>query len=172
MLGTAFSYKCYLSPVLKIHLFRTFTCPIIRSGLSSFALKTNQLYSLIIFHRKILKSFLSLSKTAATLAIHFILGELPIEGKLHRDVFFLFYSVWTNGQSKIHQIVKYLLSMASKNSITWCSFLRDLSTKYNMKDPLDCLYEDPPSRSEYREYILTKITSYYEKKVRTRSNDK
>ena len=123
LLGAAFSYKCHLSPVLKIHLFRTFTCPIIRSGLSSFALRTNQLSPLTIFHRKILKSFLSLSKTAATPAIHFMLGELPIEGKLHRDVFSLFYGVWTNEQTKIYQIVKYLLSMASKNSRTWCSFL-------------------------------------------------
>ena len=128
LLGAAFSYKCHLSPVLKIHLFRTFTCPIIRSGLSSFALRTNQLSPLTIFHRKILKSFLSLSKTAATPAIHFMLGELPIEGKLHCDVFSLFYGVWTDEQTKIYQIVKYLLSMASKNSRTWCSFLRDLST--------------------------------------------
>ena len=52
LLGAAFSYKCHLSPVLKIHLFRTYTCPIIRSGLSSFALRTNQLSSLAIFHSK------------------------------------------------------------------------------------------------------------------------
>ena len=166
LLGAAFSYKCHLSPVLKIHLFRTFTCPIIRSGLSSFALRTNQLSPLTIFHRKTLKSFLSLSKTAATPAIHFMMGELPMEGKIHRDVFSLFYSVWTNEQTKIYQIVKYLLSMASKNSRTWCSFLRDLSSKYNMRDPLDFLAEDPPSRSEYKEYILTKITSFHEKELR------
>ena len=43
LLGAAFAFKCHLSPVLKIHLFRTFTCPIIRSGLSSFALRTIQL---------------------------------------------------------------------------------------------------------------------------------
>ena len=43
LLGAAYSYKCLLSPVLKVHLFRTYTCPIIRSGLSSFSLSTNQL---------------------------------------------------------------------------------------------------------------------------------
>ena len=78
----------------------------------------------------------------------------------------LFYSVWTKENTKIYQIVKYLLSMASKNSRTWCSFLRDLSSKYNMRDPLDFLAEDPPSRSEYKEYILTKITSFHEKELR------
>ena len=155
-----------LSPVLKIHLFRTYTCPIIRSGLSSFALSTNQLASLGIFHRKTLKSFLNLSKTAATPAIHFMIGKLPVEGKIHRDVFALFYSVWTNENTKIYQIVRYLLSTASENSHTWCAFLRDLAKKYEMRSPLECLATDPPSKSEYKEYVLTKITAHYERELR------
>ena len=39
LLGPAFSFKCLLSPSVKIHLFRTCTCPILQSGLSSFALR-------------------------------------------------------------------------------------------------------------------------------------
>ena len=35
-----------------------------------------------------------------------------------------------------------------------------------MRDPLDCLAKDPPSRSEYKDYILTKITSFHEKELR------
>ena len=41
MLGPAFAFKCLLSPVVKIHLFRTYTCPILRSELSSFSLRTS-----------------------------------------------------------------------------------------------------------------------------------
>ena len=37
LLGPVFSFKCILSPLVKIHLFRTCTCPILRSGLSSFS---------------------------------------------------------------------------------------------------------------------------------------
>ena len=166
LLGPAFSQKCLLSPLLKIHLYRTYACPIIRSGLSSFALSSAQLGPLTILHRKKLKSFLSLSKTAATPAIHFILGELPLEGKIHRDVFSLFFSVWTNPDTKIYQIVKYLLEMASENSHTWCAHIRFLSQKYNMWDPLSCLSRDPPTKSEYSEYVATKITAYFEQELR------
>ena len=166
LLGPALSYKCYLSPVLKIHLFRTFSCPIIRSGLSSFALRSTQLAPLAIFHRKTLKSFLSLSQSAATPAIHFMLGELPMEGKLHRDVFSLFYSVWKNPDTKIYQLVKYLLTASPLNSVTWSTNLKRLSVKYDMMDPLACLSRDPPSRSEYKEYVLTKITAHYEHELR------
>jgi hypothetical protein len=38
-LGAGFSYQCLLSPVLKLHIFRAFTCLVARSGLSSFALR-------------------------------------------------------------------------------------------------------------------------------------
>ena len=93
LLGAGFSFKCFLSPVVKLHIYRTYTCPIIRSGLSSFSLRTLQLEPLILFQRKTLKSILKLSITAPTPSIHFLAGELPIEGKLHKDIFSLFFSI-------------------------------------------------------------------------------
>ena len=171
MLGTAFSQKCYLSPVLKIHIYRTFTSPIIRSGLSSFAFSSSQLAPLALFHRKTLKSFLNLSKSAPTPAVHFILGELPIEGRIHRDMFSLFYSVWSNPNSKIYLVVKYLLSNAPENSRTWSAHIKYLSNKYKMWDPVDCLKRDPPRKSEYKEYVNTKIATYFEKHLRTAATE-
>ena len=56
--------------------------------------------------------------------------------------------------------------MAPENSHTWCAHIRTLSMKYKMWDPLVCLFRDPPSKSEYREYVLTKITAYYEHELR------
>ena len=81
MLGAAFSFKCLLGPLVKIHLFRTFTCPITRSCLSSFSLRTNQMSPLSLFHRKTLKGILSLSKTAPTPAYIFSLVSYPWRGK-------------------------------------------------------------------------------------------
>ena len=134
MLGAAFSYKCLLSPLVKIHLFRTFTCPIILSGMSSFAFRTTTLQPLAIFHRKTLRGILHLSKSSNIPALHFMLGELPLEGKIHRDVFSLFFSVWSNPQTKIYQIVKYLLENSSENSRTWSVHIRYLSKKYGLAD--------------------------------------
>ena len=64
MLGPAFAYKCLLSPTVKYHLFKTYTSPIIRSGLASFSLRFETLKPIIIFHRKILRGILSLSKNS------------------------------------------------------------------------------------------------------------
>ena len=72
-------------------------------------------------------------KTAPTPAIHFLLGELPMEGKVHSDMFSLFFSVWSNPDSKIYDILKYLLSTSSDNSRTWAIKLRHISQMYGME---------------------------------------
>jgi hypothetical protein len=166
MLGSAFAYKCQLSPVVKLHLFRTYTCPILRSGLSSFSLRTTLLQPLAIFHRKTLRGILTLSKSSNIPALHFLTGELPMEGKVHRDLFSLFFSVWENPNSKIYQIVKYLLEHSSDTSRTWSVHLRYLSQKYGLPDPSECLKVDPPTKSQYKEDVQTKICAYIEKELR------
>ena len=63
LLGPAFAFKCMQSPLVKMHLFRTFVCPVLRSGLSSFVLRTEQMSPISVFHRKILKAFLHLQQS-------------------------------------------------------------------------------------------------------------
>ena len=99
VLGPAFAYKCLLSPAAKLHIFRTFVCPILRSGLSTFVLTEKISEPLCIFQRKVLRAALKLSKNAANCALFFLCGELPIEGKIHRDVFSVFYSIWANPET-------------------------------------------------------------------------
>ena len=46
---------------------------------------------------------------------------------------------------------------AAENSRTWSIHLRHLCRKYGLKDPLEYLKYDAPSRSQFKEDILTKI---------------
>ena len=62
--------------------------------------------------------------------------------------------------------MKYLLETSCDNSRTWSAHIKHLSRKYELEDPLVCLSKDPPSKSVYKEHILTKITAYYEKTLR------
>ena len=109
--------------------------PILRSGLSSCVLRTNMIEPVAIFHRKTLRGILNLSKYSTTPTIYFLLGELSIEGKIYRDIFSLFYSIWMNAESKIFMITKSL----GNNSRTWVAHVRHLSKLYNLPDPLECL---------------------------------
>ena len=169
LLGIGFAYKCFLNPVLKLHIFKTYVSPILLSGLSSFALRSSQIEPLAVFHRKTLKSFLKLSSTAPTPAIHFLTGELPIEGKLHRDTLMLFHNVWINPETKIFQIIKYLLETSPENSRTWAIYVRRLCKKYELSDPLQYLSQNPMSKIAWKQLITTKITAHYEKHLRSLS---
>ena len=105
--------------------------------------------------------------SAPTPSVHFLCSELPIEGKIHKDMFSLFYSVWNNPESKIYKIVKYLLQMSSENSRTWSNHIKYLSKMYEMEDPLTCLNMDAPDKSSYKKYVSDKITSFHERELRT-----
>ena len=110
---------------------------------------------------------MNLSRTSNIPALYFLLGELPIEAKIHRDIFSLFYGVWSNPDCKIYSIVKYLLENSSENSRTWAIHLRHLCRKYRLSDPLEYLKYDAPSKSQFKEDILTKICAFYENELRT-----
>ena len=90
-----------------------------------------------------------------------------MEAKLHRDIFVLFFCVWSNPDSKIYQIVKYLLDNSPENSRTWSLHLRHLCQKYELTDPLEWLRLDPPSKSTFKENILTKISAHHERGLRS-----
>ena len=94
-----------------------------------------------------------------------------MEARIHRDVFSLFYNIWCNPQAKIYAIVKYLLENCSDNSHTWARHLANLAHMYDIEDPIVTLGRNPPTKSEYSRYILTKITVYHEKQLR-RKGDK
>ena len=158
--------KCLLSPSLLLHVFRTYICPIARSGLSVMTLRENHLAPLAIFQRKILRSFLRLSEKAPIPALHFLTGEIPIIAKIHRDVFGLFFNVWINPQTKVHDIVKYLLESAPTNSNTWSIHLKNLAVMYEIEDPFALITKKPPSKEAFKTHISAKITSYWEKALR------
>ena len=100
LLGPAFAQKCLLNPLLKLHIFRMYSDPIVRCGLSSMALRNTQMETINKFQRKILRAFLSLSDKSPIPGIHFIFGEISLEAKIHRDVFSVFFSVLKNPKAK------------------------------------------------------------------------
>ena len=66
----------------------------------------------------------------------------------------------------MYEIVKYLLEHSSENSRTWSAHIRHLSKRYGLEDPLLCLRKDPPTKSQYKEMVNTKITLYFENILR------
>ena len=74
LLGAAYSYKCMLSPVTQVY-----NLPVLLSGPSSLPIRPSDINPLKIFHNKTMRGFLKLSQSSPIPALHFLLGEPPIE---------------------------------------------------------------------------------------------
>jgi hypothetical protein len=96
LLGPAFAYKCLLSPLVQIHLWRTYHLPVLVSGLSALPIRPTTIKPMAVFQNKIMRGILKLSNTSPIPAIYFILGELPVEGILHINTLSIFHNIWSN----------------------------------------------------------------------------
>ena len=83
LLGAAYSYKCMLSPLVQVHLWKTYNLPVLLSGLCSLPVRPVHMKAISTFHNKVLRGFLKLSSSSPIPALHFLLGEQPIEALLH-----------------------------------------------------------------------------------------
>ena len=171
LLGPGFSYKCQLSPILKLHLYRTFVCPVLRSGISTFVLTKTLMEPLNVFQRKVLKGILKVSNQASTSALYFLTGELPIEAKIHKDIYSLFFSVWLNPNTKIYSIIKYILKNTNNMSRTWSNYVRYLCKQYGFEDPSSWLQSDPPKKSIFKTDIDIRIRAYHENELRLKATN-
>ena len=124
-----------------------------------------------IFHRKSLRSFLSLSDRSPVPALFFLFGELPLSAKIHRDVFSLFYGIMSNPKTTVYKIVRYLLEEAPNNSRTWSIYVRNLAKQYGLADPLDMMNQELMSKENFKEMVTTKISAYHEEQQRNRATN-
>ena len=114
------------------------------------------------FHHKLLRGILKLSPVSPIAPLYFLLGELPIEAALHMDMFTLFRNIWTNPQTKIHEIAKYLLMMSDSSSLTWSAHVRLLFELYNLPDPLTLLSSQPWPKEKWKMFTNTAVTAHHE----------
>ena len=124
LLGNIFSYKCKLSPVVSLHVGSIYVNPVLRSGLAALPIRPPIIKTVTSFHNKILRGILKLSPRSPLAPLYFLLGELLIEAFLHQDILTLFWIIWANPQTKIHDIMKYLLIQSDSSSLTWSNHLR------------------------------------------------
>ena len=169
LLGPAFSFKCLLSPAVQVHLWRTCCFPSLLSGLPALPIRPTHMKSLEIFQRKILRGLLKLSKSSPIPALHFLLGELPVEAVLHIRTLGLFHNMWSNPTSTVFGMVEYILKMCRDNSTTWANHLQILCLKYDLPPPLALLQTQAWPKSQWDTLVKTKVTIWHERALRIQS---
>ena len=166
LLGPAFSFKCLLSPLVQIHIWRTCCLPVLVSGLPALPIRPNNMKPLEIFHNKTMRGFLKLSQSSPIPALHFLLGELPAEGVLHIRTLSLFHNIWSNPDTTVHAMVMYILKMCDSKSTTLSNHFQLLCLQYGIPSPLSLLQSPPWAKQEWNTYVKIRVTTWHEKKLR------
>ena len=162
LLGNIFAFKCKISPQVLLHVWTLYVSPVLRSGLAVLLIRPGIMKTLSSYQNKILRGILKLSAHSPVAPLYFLLGELPIEAVLHMDILTLFWCIWSNPQTKIHEIVKYLLMMADSKSLTWSAHLRLVFQLYKLPDPLMLLNSQVWPKDRWRVTVKTMIASHHE----------
>ena len=169
MLGPVFLYKCKLSPTVQTHLWRVYIKPVLTSGLASLPIRPANLQPIIVFHHKILRGFFKLSPYSPTAPLYFLLGELPIEATLHLDLFSLFWTIWSNPQTTVHNVVKYVLKMSTDSSLTWSVHVRLLTQLYGLPDPLSLMESNLWTKQSWKDLCVTRVRAQHERNLRSKA---
>ena len=80
--------------------------------------------SLNIFQNKVMRGFLKLSNSSPVPSLYFLLVELPAEGIVHMRTLTIFHNIWSNPDTTVYKIVKYILTMCDSSSTTWSNQLQ------------------------------------------------
>ena len=172
LLGPAFAFKCLLSPVLQLHLLQTCCLPVLLSGLPALPVRPAHTKSLQLFHNKVMRGFLKLSKSSPIPALHFLLGELPAEAVLHIRTLSLLHNISSNQSYTVNAVVKYILMMCKENSVTWSNHTQLLCKKYGLPSPLSLLKSTTPvSKLSWSTLVKTNVTVWHEHHLRRESEN-
>ena len=170
-LGNIFAYKCKLSQAVQYQTWSVFIKPVLRSGLSALPLRPAVIQPLIKFHHKILHAILKLSPFSPIAPLYFILGEPPMEASLHLDLLSLFWNIWINPQTKVHEVLKYLLMMSDNNSLTRSAHIRIIFQLYRLPDPLSLLDSTPWSKERWKSHTSIAVLSHHERLWRQKASN-
>ena len=170
LLGNIYSYRCKLSPTVLSHVWSIYVLPILRSGLAALPIRPPAMKVLTSFHHKVLRGILKLGSRSPTPPLYFLLGEPPVEAAVHMDILTLFWCIWANHQTKIHEIVKYLLKMADSKSLTWTAHVRILCNLYDLPDPLQLLLSPSWSKQKWKDFTHARVLSHHEHILRVKAS--
>ena len=110
----------------------------------------------------VLRAILKLSLYSPIAPLYFLLGELPIEVKLHLDVLNLFWNIWSNPHTMTFKVLQYLLIMAKDNSATWAAHIRLIFQLYSLPCPITLLASTLWTKKRWKSHIEAAVLSYHE----------
>ena len=153
------------NPVASIKILSIYATPVLVSGLGSLVLTKSEYSSLDQQYKRSLQNLLKLSVNSPQSLVYFVAGSLPLSAIIHQRMLSLFMMICHLPADPLHSFACHTLLTASPSSSSWIMQVRNLLLQYHLPHPMDLLVH-PPSKTVFKRLVESKITDFWENKLR------
>ena len=150
-MGAGFHSMNGLKQCVNGKLWSTYVIPRLLYGLEVLDLKQSDLQRLESYQKKSLKQIQHLPDRAPNSASLALMGILPIEAVVHKNMLNLFWR-WLTSEGIEYDICLRQLAVKSPDEKSWFNRIRDLLYRYDLPSP-SVLLEQPLSKSKWKSMI-------------------
>ena len=154
------------NPAACLAVLRCYGTPVLMSGLGSLVLNNKEVNLIHQHHKNTIRCLQKLPDETPQAVIYFMSGTLPATALLHERQLCLFGMVSRLPNDPLNSHARHALIIAKKNSSSWFGQIRDLCLQYSLPHPLTLL-DSPLSKVKFKCLIKSKITDFWEKKLRS-----
>ena len=136
-----------LNPRTSIHLINCYVIPRLVIQLSASDVK-----NLNVYFNKLIKQIQHLPERTANAGALLLIGQIPIEGQIHKRMLCTFRNVIANSNSVEQNIAYRQLATKSNDSKSWFIKIVQITQLYVLPSPYD-LMETPPNKRKWKKLV-------------------
>jgi hypothetical protein len=160
-----------LNPRASIHLINCYVTPRLFYGLNVIQLSASDVKNLNVYFNKLIKQIQHLPKRTANAGALLLLGQIPIEGQIHKRMLCTFRNVIANTNSVEQNIAYRQLAIKSNDSKSWFIKIVQITQIYDLPSPYD-LMETPPNKRKWKKLVTDSVNLYWTLKLKDDVNSK
>ena len=130
------------------------------SGMESIIISKKEMKHLEVYHRKFLKNIQNLPMNTASSAVYLLLGALPIEATIDKNVINLTGAIARSTDSVIRELALKQLTRENLPNGSWFGHLVGLHKKYKLPHP-SAIMESKPSRNQWKSTVSKAVNDYW-----------
>ena len=160
-----------LNPRASIPLINCYGIPRLLYGLDVIQLYAIDVKNLNVYFNKLIKQIQHLPERTANAGALLLLGQIPIEGQIHKRMLCTFRNVIANTNSVEQNIGYRQLATKSNDLKSWFINIVQITQIYDLPSPYD-LMETPPNKRKWKKLVTDSVNLYWTLKLKDEINFK
>ena len=165
LMGSGLYGENGIDPGAAIIMLKTYVMPILLYGLEITLANPKAITKLQSFHKRTVKSILSLPITTADPAVYILSGLLPIEAEIDIKAITILGNILCGNKNAIEwKIAERQLTIKNIDSNSWFIAMRKICMKYNLQDP-ESFLDKQITKSKWKRIMVDKIKQIWRNRI-------